>query len=104
MTPAATATPDLATPDLTDRQARCVCHALVPSDPKLAFFEFRGDGSRLATISCKHCGLYGVAHDAVYCAKYNRSRSIVEEGRCPGVEARGAFEFDSFYCGCSGWD
>jgi len=33
-----------------------------------------------------------------------RRSTVVEDGRCPGFEPRGAWDFDSFYCGCRGWD
>lgn len=81
------------TPDLTGRMANCAYgnHAIQPSDPeKLAFFEYRGPGSRWATDYCK-CGFAKIAHD---------------EGRvkCKTFTPRGPNERDLHYCGCHGWD
>jgi hypothetical protein len=68
-------------------------HAVEPSDPeKLAFFEYRGPGSRWATDYCK-CGYLKVAHDE------KRIRCMVG-----GFTPRGPSERDGHYCGCHGWD
>jgi len=83
------------------RQARCSCGKLVPSDPGLAFFESRDEGTRAATESCKHCGYTTVAHLLV---PTRTQRNVVAEGRCPGFEPKGAWEYDSYYCGHGGWD
>ena len=80
-------------PDLTERQARCGCGKLVASDPdKAAFYEFRGIGSRYATDLCE-CGYTKSAHEKPHIA-----------AKCQNFIARGPHEFDSFYCGCRGWD
>ena len=82
-----------APPDLAGRMANCAYgdHAVKPSDPeRLAFFEYRGPGSRWATEICK-CGYAKVAH---------------ETGRvkCREFQPRGPHERDTHYCGCRGWD
>ncbi len=94
-------------PDLRHRQARCGCGAIEASDcKKLAFFEYRGDGSPAALTSCKKCGYHAVAHDPEECRKRVPSNrlTVVEQGKCPGFEAHGPWEFDTFFCGCAGWD
>lgn len=79
--------------NLKGRMAKCYdgC-ALVPSHAGLPFFEFRGEGSEQAKITCKNCPYYETAH--------GKGHSHV----CNNFIPRGAFEFDSFYCGCRGWD
>lgn len=95
-------------PNLTGRTARCTCGRTAPSDVsgRLAFFEFRGPGSRVATDTCKHCCYYECTHDPEYMARNVPSNplTVVQQGKCPGFEPHGAFEFDHYYCGCRGWD
>lgn len=92
------------------RLARCGCGATVPSDTdSIAFFEDRSAGSRAATNSCKHCGYSECAHDPAHMETLvhlngKRRPTQVEAGRCPGFEPKGEWEFDSYYCGCRGWD
>ena len=96
--------------DLAGREARCSCGRTEPSNTSLAFFEFRGEGSPQAIKSCKHCGYHDVAHDPghmetlVHKRDGSRRPTVVESGKCPGFEPRGAWEYDGFYCGCRGWD
>jgi hypothetical protein len=78
------------TPDLTGRKARCACGALADSDPGLAFFEYRGPGSP-DELSCKNCGIRDHAGREVWT-------------KCQNYEPHGPWEFDSYYCGCRGWD
>ena len=94
---------------LLSREARCICGQTVPSTEhaRLAFFEYRGPGSDFAEHSCKHCRYHDVAHGPgkeqdIREGKRPR-RNVVEEGHCPGFEA-GPHEYDSYYCGCRGWD
>jgi hypothetical protein len=103
-TPAASV-PASSAPDLSGRLAKCGCGAKKPSSPSLAFFEFRGPGSRTANDTCK-CGYALAAHDPIEMARNVPSNrcTVVELGKCKGFEPRGAYEFDSFYCGCRGWD
>lgn len=97
------ATVQVEAPDLTTRTARCHCGRIEPSsksaDGSLAFFEYRGLGSRLATEQCK-CGYYEIAH------KYESGRVSPEPIDCKagGFAPHGPHEFDSYYCGCDGWD
>lgn len=87
-------------PDVTGREARCSCGKIVPSDPaRLAFFEFRGDGSRQARESCKRCRYSVVAHDRKK-ATGEAHLSYV----CDEFEPMGAWDYDAYYCGCRGWD
>lgn len=87
--------------NLAGRCARCVCGKTTPSDPSLIFFEYRGTGSRVGTETCRHCGYYEVAHKP---GGNSAVKGYRNEHICHGFESRGAFEFDSFYCGCGGWD
>lgn len=79
-------------PDLTGRTARCSCGKERSSSDELAFFEYRGHGSRAAAVHCKNCGYYPVAHE----------KDNVRH--CGNFEPHGPYEFDHFYCGCRGWD
>jgi len=67
----------------------------VPSDRRLAFFEYCGPGSPAATEMCK-CGYHAAAHskDTDY------ARRVV----CRNFTPQGAHEMDRYYCGCFGWD
>ena len=93
------------------REAQCpYCKVTRPSyDPTLAFFEDRGPESRPAVENCR-CGYHEKAHDKAHMASLVPGRdgkprpTVVEDGRCPGFEPHGPWEFDSFYCGCRGWD
>ena len=90
------------------REARCLCGRVVASDTKgIAFLEDRGPGSAWAEKSCKHCRYHEEAHGSGReedIAKGIRPRrNVVAEGHCPGFEA-GPHEYDSYYCGCRGWD
>lgn len=92
--------------DLAGRMARCYCGQECSSDVAIrerAFFEYRGEGSRFAKDGCKHCGYALVAHgpDAPV---WKTGKTAVETKGCPGFEERGPHEFDTFYCGCRGWD
>ena len=86
---------------LKGREARCGCGRTEPSSVKLAFFEYRGEGSEIARKGCAHCGYFEVAHTQ---PQTRTQQNVVERGICPGFEPRGAMEYDSFYCGCRGWD
>lgn len=87
---------------IEERTVRCSsCKRERPSAEaltgRLAFYEYRGPGSREALKSCKHCRYYDVAHDK---PKDERSSFV-----CDHFEADPAGrEVDLYYCGCKGWD
>ena len=92
-------------PDLEERQAICCTkESIRPSKDhdKLAFFEFRGEGSKAAITICKHCRYALIAHQ--------RKQLVENEGKaqykcvCDHFEPQGPLEYDSYYCGCRGWD
>ena len=95
-------------PSLAGRSARCSCGATRPSSTSLAFFEFRGEGSRTAREACAHCGYAQVAH--TYGGNFappspSKNRNLCINFDPPRVfEPRGGQEFDVFYCGHAGWD
>lgn len=86
-------------PNLEGREAQCSCGRKTASTMNLAFFEFRGEGSTRSLTTCADCGSAEVLH-----------REFNPVTQRPGTKLdhkfvpRGAFEFDSFYCGCYGWD
>lgn len=86
---------------LAGRRARCTCGYTCNSDAsdsgytELPFLEYWGPGSKKATEQCK-CGYYRAAHTP----EAFRGRGIA----CKTFECREPDEFDSFYCGCRGWD
>jgi hypothetical protein len=86
------------------RMARCFCGQEVPSSEheRLAFFQYRGEGSRDAEEVCKHCRYHEVAHTD---QEDMRGRiNVVASGRCKGFEPHGPWDHDTYYCGCRGWD
>ena len=82
------------------RQAKCTCGKLEPSNYDLPFFLDRSAGSGYATEHCK-CGYYEIAHRD---DPKQRRLNVVKEGWCTGFQPHDEYEFDSFYCGCRGWD
>lgn len=107
------------TPDLTDRQAVCAyangkkpgrylrpgMHDPVSSDAKkLAFFEYRGPGSDFAKNRCTECTYNRNVHTdqpdhgESWAGKHGRGVSD------HAFVVRGPAEYDSYYCGCWGWD
>ena len=79
---------------LEGRGARCGCGKIYKSAHNLPFFKFRGEGSEASAKHCKSCGYYKEAHTE------NVRHPVTDHE----FEARGAFEFDEFYCGHHGWD
>ena len=77
-------------------------HKLIPSRYDLAFFEYMGALSERAVLTCKNCGFYKVAHEPA--GPYRADGKLKTKGICDSFEAHGAFEFDTYYCGCWGWD
>jgi len=83
---------------LGDRQAKCFCGATAPSHKsRLAFFQYLGEGSRNATERCA-CGYSEVVHHPINAVT---GRAGITDH---AFEPVGAEEYDSFYCGCRGWD
>lgn len=81
-------------PNLAGRKAKCGdCDRVVDSNESLAFFEYKGEGSRRALEICT-CGYSKTAHEI----------TNVENGSCSNFTPHGAYEYDSYYCGCRGWD
>jgi len=89
-------------PDLTGRIATCCGEtSWKPSSFQLAFFEYRGPGSKVALTTCKHCHYSEFAHT-------NKAKQT-ERGRknnniCDSYLPNGPWEMDRYYCGCRGWD
>lgn len=92
-----------ADPALAGRVARCYCGREKPSSTALGFFEFRGEGSPSAIHICKNCSYSIVAHgpDA---SVWQNGKTAVQNANCPGFEPHGPWTFDTYYCGCEGWD
>ena len=84
-------------PSLSGRKAQCGCGKISESSLDLPFFTFRGEGSSDAIESCKHCRYHEVAH-----AKPKPPHLV--KNVCDEFTPHGAFEFDGFYCGHTGWD
>lgn len=87
---------------LAGRWARCSCMRLMPSTDalmgKLAFFEYRGEGSNEATNYCRDCGYARSAHTR------KEEGESVTTNVCNSFTPKGALQYDSFYCGHAGWD
>jgi hypothetical protein len=83
------------------RQARCRCGSIRPSSERATLFGFTdmSRSSDWSQKSCRHCGKHEVAHhpgcSQAQPESYERHQF---EPRDEGAE------FDSFYCGCGGWD
>ena len=86
---------------LEDRQAKCTyCKKTVPSNVELAFFEFKGEGSKTATENCMACAYTKIAHERAAEYKESHLARLLDHEFAP----RGAADVDNFYCGCRGWD
>ena len=95
-------TPDVDSKLREGRTARCHCGRTQPStDGGLGFYVYRGPGSAEADEHCK-CGYHKCAHERQ--PRNVDPRSVQERGECTGFVPHGPHEFDSFYCGCNGWD
>lgn len=87
---------------MTVRQAICPhCREMRPSDPSLAFFEDRSEGSASALDQCAECG-YSTR------APQHGDPSIplrphIKSTHHTFVPSKGR-DTDLFYCGCRGWD
>lgn len=89
------------TPHLENRVAACMCgkKQLSAEYQRLAFFQYRGEGSPDALNTCKHCKFHRIAHENKIAGKAQMAKQI-----CDNFEPHGAWDFDSYYCGCRGWD
>ncbi len=89
----------------------CACE--MPSGTALPFFKYHGPGSHEALDRCKHCNFWESAHswhavESTIRSSWRRPRdmtSVVAKTRaCAHFDPLGDVGFDSFYCGCAGWD
>lgn len=87
-------------PDVTGRMARCSCGKLVPSDPsRLAFFQ---SAEIRARQTCKVCRYAAIAHaEETRQRPHNRNTKL---GDGHAFVRSDADEFDSYYCGCRGFN
>lgn len=72
-----------------------------PSSSNLPFFEFTGHLSNRALSFCKNCGMHANPHMT---ADPAARLQLTKRGMCQDFTPHGAYEFDSYYCGCWGWD
>lgn len=89
--------------DITERRARCGyggCGRVQTSSRGLAFYEYKGPGSKYATKTCGNCGMHEVTHMEI---NPSTKRPGHKHGVCEFTPTGGA-EYDEFYCGCRGWD
>lgn len=86
---------------LAGRVAVCPsCKTEHPSSTDLAFFEYRGPGSRYATSICMNDGFTRGAHER----KVERNEPHLRN-LCDRFEANpNGRDTDTYYCGCRGWD
>jgi hypothetical protein len=81
------------------RFAKCCEESpIMESSKSLAFYEFRGEGSKDAINLCI-CGYHRVAHvpDLTHSCTKNC-------GHCNNFQPHGPYEYDRYYCGHMGWD
>ncbi len=102
------AIPEDKTPDLAGRLAKCAqCGRKETSSIDLAFFEYRGGGSRVANNQCHVCGYFTKGKplkNGKHCYQ-NSDKPIPHVCVNKGKKCEyGAFEYDLYYCGCRGWD
>ena len=89
-------------PDLEERQAICCTSNSLRwsiEHDRLAFFEFRGEGSPAATTICKHCKYALIAHQRKQAGELKHDTKV-----CDTFEPIGPHKYDKYYCGCRGWD
>lgn len=79
------------------------CRCEFPSDINQPFFEFKGEFSKSALLNCKNCGFLISAHEYDY-EHGTRVSKTPPKGMCDHFDAHGPWDFDGYYCGCSGWD
>lgn len=106
----------VAAPDLSNRMAKCSYRHVnvpkgrgysapvmepIPSSPTLAFFEYKGEGSRSALDMCAKCSKAKAPHVPIMEAGTRWERPGITDHT---FEPHGAYEYDEYYCGCFGWD
>lgn len=96
-------TPDRAPTQADDatratREARCGCGKIRPSSDDLPFYEYRGEGSKYAVDSCATCAYVAAVHQPVN--PHTDRPGVIDHPFTP----RGPHDYDSYYCGCRGWD
>lgn len=86
---------------LNGRIARCSCRLERPSvdaiNGSLAFFDYWGPESTENDKYCAECGLFKRVHNDFLWSKRPEITPHEPTDRQPR-------EFDTFYCGCRGWD
>jgi len=82
-------------PSLEGRKAKCTYgDNIVDSSYGLAFFKYRGLGSRVAADTCQ-CGYYRSAHTP----EVKAANPVA----CDDFTPQGPIKHDEYYCGCQGW-
>ena len=84
--------------NLANRMASCSCGRKEKSAPDLPFFIYRGPNSDYAKHTCTRCRYSVVAHTT---ENWARGRSLVCQSFTSNPDGH---EYDSYYCGCRGWD
>jgi hypothetical protein len=85
-----------------------ICLHELNSSPNLAFFEYRGPGSKYEQ-KCKNCMYFADAHPSQggtgnYLNSNKKMEHLCENNGKKFEPCVGGLEFDEFYCGCHGWD
>lgn len=90
---------------MAERQAICICGEKRASSDRerLAFFEDRGPGSAFSRDTCRICRCKPVAHLPSVRPTRTGFPSVIGVPHAFEPLTEG-IEFDSFYCGCRGWD
>lgn len=95
-------------PDLKGRLAKCgCCKNKEKSSFGLAFFEYRGPGSRIAENRCHVCGHFTKKETIIGNKVYYENTEVLIPDVCINKGKQCVYEpyeFDGFYCGCMGWD
>lgn len=83
---------------LMNRKAKCShCGKIVQSNTTLQFFIYRGENSSESNQICKNCGYHVDAHNL-------NNLLYLQNIVCNDFQKHGPWEYDSFYCGCNGFD
>jgi hypothetical protein len=84
----------------TGRWAKCSCGRTEPSTEDLAF---RQTAAQRAHDRCAQCGYAEVAHTPEVRARKHLVWKMGDGHEFVATDPS-TFEFDTFYCGCRGWD